>query len=164
MKIGIYPGTFDPVTNGHLDIILRANSIVDKLIVAVLFNPDKLSNTLFDVAERVELLKETTKDMEHVEVDFFSGLLVDYMMKNNVSVIIRGLRTITDFEYEMQMAHINKNLANNIETLFMVTSTQYGFLNSSSVRQLGFFGGDVSDMVPGIVEEKIREKYKTSHQ
>ncbi len=163
MRIGIYPGTFDPVTNGHLDIILRANSVVDKLIVAVLYNPHKLDSTLFSVEERVELLRETTRDMEHVEVDFFSGLLVDYMIENQVGVIIRGLRTITDFEYEMQMAHVNKKLAAHIETLFMVTSTQYSFLNSSAVRQLGFFGGDVTDMVPDVVARRLCEKYRTSH-
>ncbi len=158
LKIGIYPGSFDPVTNGHLDIISRSSGIVDKLIVAILYNPNK-SNTLFTIEERVCLLEETTKHFPNVEIDSFSGLLVDYIQTVNANVIFRGLRAVTDFEYEMQMAQINKKLCSKAETLFMATSADYSFLSSSVVRELAYFGASTIGLVPDIVQQKIKEKY-----
>jgi pantetheine-phosphate adenylyltransferase, bacterial len=155
--IAVYPGSFDPVTYGHLDIIQRGAKVFDKVIVAVLRNRNK--TPLFTVEERVELLKAVTKDIPNVEVDFFHGLLVDYMRQKRARVIIKGLRAVSDFEYEMQMASINRKLNNDVETFFMMTNNQYSFLSSSIVKEVARFGGPVNDLVPPVVEEALRRKF-----
>lgn len=158
MKIAVYPGSFDPITNGHLDIINRASKIFDFIIVGVLVNPDKKG--LFDVNERVELIKKAVKQIPNVEVESFSGLLINFMKNKNAKVIIKGLRALSDFEYEFQMALMNNKLDPTIETLFMMTSTQYSYLSSSSVKQVAAFGGCIKDLVPDEVIPDIINKYK----
>lgn len=157
MKIGIYPGSFDPVTSGHLDLIERASHLVDKLIVAVLFNQSK-GKGLFSVEERIDMLEKTTAHLPNVAVDSFSGLLVDYVKNQKANVIVRGLRTALDFENEMQMAQINKQLLTDVETVFLVTAPQYAFVSSSSVRELAYFKGAYGMFVPKYVEEKLKNK------
>ena len=138
MRVAIYPGSFDPVTNGHLDIITRGSKVFDKLIVGVLVNVDKVG--LFPIEERVELIKRVTKHLENVEVVSFNGLLVELAKKNNARVILKGLRAVSDFEYEFQMALMNSQLDSDVETLFMTTSAANSFLSSSSVKQVAKFG------------------------
>ncbi|MBP1866972.1 pantetheine-phosphate adenylyltransferase [Clostridium tertium] len=152
MNIAVYPGSFDPITNGHLDIISRGAKIYDKLIVAVLVNMDK--KCLFDIEERVELIKKVTKDLDNVEVLSFEGLLVDFARIHNSKVILKGLRTVSDFEYEFQMALMNSKLDPDIETVFMMTSSAYSYVSSSSVKQVAKFGGNIKGLVP---EELITE-------
>lgn len=154
----IYPGSFDPVTNGHLDIIKRAAAISDELIVGVLNN--KAKTPLFSVEERVKMLCEVTKDIENVKIIPFEGLLIEFANQMDAKVIIRGLRAVTDFEYELQMSQTNHKLNPKIETLFMTTSLEYSFLSSSTVRELAGFGGDISQFVPKHVEEQVIEKIK----
>ena len=154
----IYPGSFDPVTYGHIDIIERAASIYDELIIGVLQNKAKLP--LFSVEERVKMLCEVTKHLKNVKVVPFEGLLIDFAKQMDAKVIVRGLRAITDFEYELQMSQTNHKLNPEIETLFMTTSLEYSFLSSSTVRELAHFGGDISQFVPKCVEDKITEKMK----
>ena len=151
------PGTFDPVTNGHLDIIERAAQRFDALVVGVLDNPAK--QPLFTAEERVSLLKEVTHDLANVEVASFSGLLVDYAKSRDIGVVVKGLRAITDYEYEIQMAQMNHALA-DVETLFMTTAPQWSFLSSSLVKEVARFGGDVSSLVPGVVAERLRERLR----
>ena len=146
MNIAVYPGSFDPITNGHLDIISRGAKIYDKLIVAVLVNMDK--KCLFDIEERVELIKKVTKDLDNVEVLSFEGLLVDFARIHNSKVILKGLRTVSDFEYEFQMALMNSKLDPDIETVFMMTSSAYSYVSSSSVKQVAKFGGNIKGLVP----------------
>ena len=146
MKRAIYPGSFDPVTNGHVDIILRSSKIVDKLIVGVLNNSAKKS--LFSVEERVSMLKELTKDLPNVEVTSFDGLLVDYMREIDASIIVRGLRAVTDFEYELQIAKTNHIENTDIETIFLTTNLQYSYLSSTIVKEFASYGGDISKFVP----------------
>ena len=141
MKRAIYPGSFDPVTNGHVDIILRSSKIVDKLIVGVLNNSAKKS--LFSVEERVSMLKELTKDLPNVEVTSFDGLLVDYMREIDASIIVRGLRAVTDFEYELQIAQTNHIENTDIETIFLTTNLQYSYLSSTIVKEFASYGGDI---------------------
>lgn len=157
MSIAVCPGSFDPVTKGHLDIIQRGAKIFDKVIVAVLINRNK--SPLFSVEERVELLREVTKHIPNVEVDSFQGLLIDYMRANQANVIIKGLRAVSDFEYEMQMASINRLLEDEIETFFMMTNNQYSFLSSSIVKEVAKYEADVSAIVPPVVEMALREKF-----
>lgn len=159
MKIGIYPGSFDPVTKGHMDIIERAAGLVDVLIVAVLTNPSKKGG-MFTVAERIDMLEQSAMHLANVEVDSFSGLLVDYAKAKNACVIVRGLRAVTDFEYEMQMAQINKKLLPEVETIFLVTNAEYSFLSSSSVRELAMFQGNFHFLVPEYVGSKLDAKFK----
>jgi pantetheine-phosphate adenylyltransferase len=154
----VCPGSFDPVTYGHLDIIQRGTKVFDKVIVAVLINRNKV-NPVFTIEERLELLREVTKGMPNVEVDTFNGLLVDYMHTKGAKAIIKGLRAVSDFEYEMQMASINRLLDNKIETFFMMTNNQYSFLSSSIVKEVGKYGADVSSLVPPVVEKALREKF-----
>lgn len=158
MKVGIYPGSFDPVTNGHIDIIKRSAKLVDTLIVAILQNTNK--NALFSVEERIHLLEESCKDIKNLKIECFSGLLIDFAKQQNANLIIRGLRALTDFEYELQMAQMNKHLHSEIETIFLVTDVKYSFLSSSSIKEVALFGGDVSNFVPPIVSEKTLEKHK----
>ncbi|MEY4480756.1 MAG: phosphopantetheine adenylyltransferase [Bacillota bacterium] len=155
--IAVYPGSFDPVTQGHLDIIHRAAKHFDHVIVAVLNNEKK--NPLFTVAERKELLKKVTADLDNVEVDNFSELLINYMRSKNAHVIVRGLRAVSDFEYELQMASTNQKLDPNVETFFMMTNPRYSYLSSSIVKEIARFNGSVSDLVPAVVEEALRAKY-----
>lgn len=157
LTIAVCPGSFDPVTYGHLDIIQRGAKIFDTVIVAVLINPNK--NPLFTVEERVELLKEVTKDIPNVQVDSFRGLLIDYMKQKNAKAIIKGLRAVSDFEYEMQMASINKKLNDDVETFFMMTNNQYSFLSSSIVREVAKYHANVSDLVPPAVEKALKQKF-----
>lgn len=152
----VYPGSFDPPTNGHLDIITRASKLTDTLIVAVLQNTSK--TPMFSTDERIEMLKELTKDMENVKVFSFSGLLVDFCKKMDCKIVIRGLRALTDFEYEFQIALTNKTMDKEIETLFMPTDTQNLWLSSSVVKEIAIFGGRYEDMVPKIVKEKLTQK------
>ena len=156
MKRAIYPGSFDPVTNGHVDIILRSSKIVDRLIVGVLNNSAKKS--LFSVEERVSMLKELTKDLPNVEVTSFDGLLVDYMREIDASIIVRGLRAVTDFEYELQIAQTNHIENTDIETIFLTTNLQYSYLSSTIVKEFASYGGDISKFVPEQFVDRIYEK------
>lgn len=158
MKIGIYPGSFDPVTKGHMDVIERASKLVDVLIVSVLTNPHKNSG-MFTIEERMDLLSNSAKHISNIQIDSFSGLLVDYAKEKEACVIVRGLRAVTDFEYEMQMAQINKNLLPEVETIFLVTNAEYSFLSSSSVRELAMFKGKFHSLVPKCVANKLDEKF-----
>ncbi|MDD5363254.1 MAG: pantetheine-phosphate adenylyltransferase [Ignavibacteria bacterium] len=156
--IAIYPGTFDPVTNGHIDIIDRASQLFDEVIVTVALNINK--TPLFSSDERKFLLKEVTKKYKNVKIDSFSGLLVDYAKKNKASVIVRGLRAVSDFEYEFQMSLTNRKLAPKVTTIFLMPNEKYTYLNSSLVRELSKFNGDISGFVPAIVRKKLKEKRK----
>jgi len=158
MNIVVYPGSFDPITNGHYDIIKRSAKVFEKVIVGVLVNPDKKS--LFTEQERVELIQRVTKDFDNVEVCCFSGLLIDFVNQNNAKIIIKGLRTLSDFEYEFQMALMNKQLDPSIETVFMMTSAKNSFLSSSSVKQVAGFGGSIKDLVPEEIIPDIFNKMK----
>lgn len=157
MNTFIYPGSFDPVTNGHLDIIERASKICDKLIVAVLVSHFK--TPLFTMDERVDLLKRAVSHCPNVEIECFSGLLVDYVNKKQAKVIIKGLRAVSDFEYELQMTLLNKKQAPEVETLFMMSSINYSFLSSSMVKELARYGGDIKGLVPECIEEDILNKF-----
>jgi pantetheine-phosphate adenylyltransferase len=157
MRKAIYPGSFDPVTLGHMDIIKRAASMTDILTVSVLHN--QLKTPLFSVEERVKILKEAVKDIPNVQVDSFSGLLVDYAKSHDYHVVIRGLRAVTDFEYELQLAQMNRKLSeNSLDTIFLVTGLPYSFLSSSSVKEIAGYQGDISEFVPEFVAEMIRNK------
>ena len=158
MLRAIYPGSFDPVTNGHIDIIKRAAAISDELIVGVLQN--KAKTPLFSVEERVIMLREVTKNLKNVKIVTFEGLLIDFAAQMDAKVIIRGLRAITDFEYELQMSQTNRKLNADIETLFLTTSLEYSFLSSTTVKEVASFGGDISQFVPEFVAEQITEKIK----
>lgn len=158
MKNAIYPGSFDPVTYGHLDIIKRAADIVDHLTVAVLNNNTK--TPLFSVEERVNILKEVTKDILNVSVESFSGLLINYAKEKDIHVSVRGLRAITDFEYELQIAQTNRKLSNGeLDTIFLTTSLEYSYLSSSSVKEIASFNGDISQLVPEYVARLVYQKY-----
>lgn len=158
MRRAIYPGSFDPITHGHLDIIERSAVVVDELIVGVLHN--KAKNPLFSVEERVRMIREVTKNIKNVKVVAFEGLLVDFAKLMEAKVIIRGLRAVTDFEYELQMAQTNRKLDTSIETLFMTTGMEYAYLSSSTVREVAAFGGDISQFVPELIKVQIIKKIK----
>lgn len=157
MRIAVCPGSFDPVTNGHLDIITRASKRFDKVIVAVLKNSSK--NSLFTIEERMEMLKYHCKDIENVEIDSFSGLLIDYMKIKNSQVIIKGLRAVSDFEYEMQMALMNRKLDQDIETIFMMTNSKYSYLSSSIIKEVAKHGGCIKGLVPDLVGEELLKRF-----
>jgi pantetheine-phosphate adenylyltransferase len=156
MRTALYPGSFDPVTNGHIDIIKRAAAIFDHLIVAVAVNKKK--QALFSLDERLEMLQEVVSGIDGVEVASFDGLLVKYARENGVSAIVKGLRAISDFEFELQMASTNHKLEPGIETLFMMTSNEYSFLSSSMVKEIAGYGASVACMVPPCIERRLREK------
>lgn len=163
MKSAIYPGTFDPVTYGHIDVIKRASEMFDKLTVCVLENRAK--TTLFSVDERVKMLELVTKDIPNVRVDSYYGLMIDYAKKIRAHVSIRGLRAVTDFEYELQIAQTNRLLSGgNLDTIFLTTSMEYAYLSSSSVKEIASFGGDITPCVPPEIEQMVEEKYKDVYE
>jgi pantetheine-phosphate adenylyltransferase len=155
--VAIYPGSYDPVTNGHLDLIARGAKIFDRLIVAVLRNTEK--EPLFSVSERTEMLREVTRGWANIEVDVFDGLLVDYARRKNARVILRGIRAISDYEYELQMALMNRKLEPELETVFMMPAETYSYLSSRLVKEIARLGGPVKDLVPATVEERLRSKF-----
>jgi pantetheine-phosphate adenylyltransferase len=158
LKRAIYPGTFDPVTNGHIHIAERACKLFDEVIIAI--SGVSYKKTLFSVSERVELMQESVKHLKNAKVESFSILSVEYASQRQAQALIRGLRAITDFEYEMQLASMNKRLNNNLETLFLMTSGEYSFLSSSVIKQVSMLGGSVKNLVPPIVEETLKKKYQ----
>ena len=160
MKIGIYPGSFDPITLGHLDIIIRAAGLFDQLIIGVLQNKSKKS--LFSIEERVGMIEQVIKEntnLPAIQVESFDGLLIDFAKQKNASIIVRGLRAITDFEYELQIAQMNHKLNKKIDTLFFTTSVEYSYLSSSAVKEIAAFGGDIRQFVPECIVQPIYDKY-----
>ncbi len=156
-RIAIYPGSFDPITNGHMDIIQRGLEIFDQVIIAVARNSEK--NSLFSVQERILLIDRLIEDNPQLEVDTFDGLLVDYVVSREASVILRGLRAVSDFEYEFQLAQMNRSISHQVETLFMMTATQNAYLSSSIVKEVASHGGDIDNFVPPLVAEELRKKF-----
>ena len=156
-RIAVYPGSFDPITNGHIDIIERGTKLFDKIIVATLKNPQKTH--LFPLKERLSIIEQIFESNDKIEVDYFEGLLVDYLEKKNAFIVVRGLRAISDFEIEFQMALMNRQLKNNIETLFMVPSANYNFVSSRLVKEVYKLGGDIQELVPPIVDKKLKEAF-----
>ena len=156
MTVAVYPGSFDPVTNGHIDILERTSRIFDSIVVAVVHNVTK--QALFTLEERVELIKESTKHLDNIEVECFNGLLADFIKAREATVIIRGLRSMTDFEYESHMSMMNKKLFPEIDTIFIVSDSKYTFVSSSGIKEAAMLGGDVSSMVPSTVEKGLQEK------
>ena len=161
-KIAMYPGSFDPITNGHLNIIERSLLIFDKLIIAVAINAAK--QPLFTVEERVEMIKEVTNNNPNVMVDSFEGLLVDYVAEKNVHVLVRGLRAMSDFEYEFQMTFMNRKLNRSVETIFMMTGLRWFYVNSRIIKEVAFAGGSVKGLVPDVVSERLKEKFPLYRQ
>lgn len=155
--IAVYPGTFDPVTNGHLDLVERSLRIFGELIIAVAANPKK--QPLFSLEERLEMFREITKGMKHVSIESFDGLLIDYVKRQKAVAVIRGLRAVSDFEYEMQMALTNRRLDTSIETVFMMPNEAYSFITSTVVKEVSSFGGDVSTLVPPIVLGRLKKRF-----
>lgn len=156
MKIAVCPGSFDPITNGHLDIIARAAKLFDRVIVCVLKNPAKSGS--FSTEERLELIRRSCAHIENVEVDSFNGLLVDYAHSKGACAIVKGLRAVSDFEYEMQMSMANKKLNKNIDTVYLNTASEYMFLSSSMVKQIAMFGGEIDEFVPAAILEDVKAK------
>ncbi|SDA64795.1 Phosphopantetheine adenylyltransferase [Butyrivibrio sp. INlla18] len=158
MKVAVYPGSFDPVTLGHLDVIQRASAMFDKVVVAVMCNSAK--TPLFTLDERVKMLRESVKGLNNVEIESFDGLLIDYCKKENIHIVIRGLRAITDFEYELQIAQTNKELSHNmVDTVFLTTSIKYSYLSSSVVKEIASYNGDISPCVSDFVADALYQKY-----
>ena len=157
-KSAVYPGSFDPITNGHVDIINRGLGIFNKIIVLVGYNPNKLT-TLFSVEERISIIRDVVGDNPRIEVDSFSGLLVDYVKKSEASCILRGLRAMSDFEYEFQLALINRKLSRNIESVFLMTGSKWFYCNSSIVKETASLGGSVNSLVPSVVLKRLKEKF-----
>ena len=162
MKRAVYPGSFDPVTLGHLDVMKRSAVLVDELIVAVLQNNKK--NPLFSVEERVNILKKVTKDISNIRVESFDGLSIDFVIECHAQFLVRGLRAITDFEYELQMAQTNRIMDPEIDTIFLTTSLEYAYLSSSTVKEVALYGGDISKFVPEEVVSEINRKMAGSHR
>ena len=157
-RIAIYPGTFDPITNGHLDLLVRATKIFDKVIIAVADNPRK--NPLFNIDERIEMIEAVSGDIENIQVEAFDDLLVNYVGRKNANFVIRGLRAVSDFDYEFQLASANRRLDENVETIFLTPSEANYFISSSLVREISFYQGDVQSFVPKYVEEKVIAKWE----
>lgn len=157
MRRAVYPGSFDPVTFGHLDVIRRSSALVDELIVGVLNNNTK--TPLFSVEERVKILLEVTKDISNVRIESFTGLSVDFVKKCDAGFLVRGLRAITDFDYELQMAQTNRIMNPEIDTIFLTTSLEYAYLSSSTVKEVAAYGGDISKFVPEIAVKEMQKKY-----
>jgi len=155
--IAVYPGTFDPVTNGHIDLVERSLRIFDELIIAVAANPKKAP--LFSLEERIDMFRMVTKKHKHVVIEGFDGLLVDYVKRKHAVAIIRGLRAVSDFEYEMQMALMNRRLDNDIETVFLMPNEEYSFITSTIVKEAASYGGDVSSLVPAVVVKKLKKRF-----
>ena len=155
-KTAVYPGSFDPVTNGHLDVIRRAAALVDELVIGVLINNAKIP--LFSAEERVNMIEEVTRDMPNVRVETFSGLSVDFVRMCGARFIVRGLRAVTDFEYELQMAQTNRTMDHDIDTIFFTTSLNYAYISSTIVKEVAWYGGDISEFVPESVARRIRQK------
>ena len=158
MKVAIYPGSFDPVTSGHLDIIKRSSKIFDKLYVSVLVNSSK--TPCFSLEERMDMIRKITMQYDNVYVDSFTGLLVDYLKQKNAKVVVKGLRAVSDFEYEFQMAHMNHKLDKNVETMFLVASNKYSYLSSSIVKEVARHGGNLEGLVPDCLLDEVGEKLK----
>ncbi len=161
-RIAIYPGSFDPVTNGHIDIVQRGTTLFDEIIVAILYNPQKES--LFTLEERMHMLKESMKGIPGITFDTFGGLLVDYAHQRNAHAILRGMRAVSDFEYEFQLALMNRKLDRDIQTVFLMTGLRWIFTSSSIIKEAAQFGGDITDMVPPIVNEKLKEKFSAQSE
>lgn len=155
-RVAIYPGSFDPVTNGHLDVLQRGLTLFDRIIIAVLHNPAKKS--LFTVQQRVDMLTECVADLPHAEVDFFEGLLVEFAAKRKAHAILRGMRAVSDFEYEFQLALMNRRLNRDVQTVFLMTGLRWIFTSSSIIKEAARFGGDISDMVPPVVNRELKKK------
>ena len=156
MKTAVYPGTFDPVTYGHLDVILRASKLFDCVIVGVLHNSSK--SPLFSVEERVNMLKEVTSSLPNVEIRSFEGLLIDFVRRSHADIVVRGLRAITDFEYELQMAQTNRVIAPEIDTIFLTTNLKYSYLSSSIVKEIAEYDGEISEFLHPVIAARVREK------
>ncbi len=161
-RIAVYPGSFDPLTNGHVDIIRRGACLFDRILIALLVNIGK--SPLFTIQERTEIVGEVFKNNSNVEVDTFEGLLVDYARRRNVSTIVRGLRTISDFDYELQMSIMNRKLNSDVETVFMMPAETYTYVSSRLVKEVFALGGSISGLVPKVVEERLRQKKKTDNE
>ncbi|MFO7784032.1 MAG: pantetheine-phosphate adenylyltransferase [Thermodesulfobacteriota bacterium] len=157
LRIAVYPGTFDPITNGHLSIVKRALKIFDKLVVAILINPNKVS--LFSREERIQMIQEALHGLTNVEVDSFDGMLVDYAVKKKAGVILRGLRALSDFEYEFQLALMNRKLNRNVQSIFLMTDYKWFYISSTIIKEAASLGGDISGLVPPNVCQKLKEKY-----
>jgi pantetheine-phosphate adenylyltransferase len=158
MVHAVYPGSFDPLHNGHVDVIRRASRLFDRLTVAVLHNPLK-SSALFDIEDRLAMVRESTSGMANVDADAFEGLLVDYMRSRGASVIVKGLRVISDFEYELQMAHLNRQMNPDVETLFVMTATRWSYVSSTRVKEIAKYGADVAKLVPPATQRRIADRY-----
>ncbi|MBP1708868.1 MAG: coaD [Deltaproteobacteria bacterium] len=156
-KVVIYPGTFDPITNGHISIVSRALKIFDRLVIAILNNPHKVP--LFSMEERIQMIREVLKDQRHLEVDTFNGLLVDYVIQKKTNVVIRGLRALSDFEYEFQMALMNRKLNREVQSIFLMTDYKWFYTSSTIIKEAASLGGDVSGLVPPIVCKKLKQKF-----
>lgn len=162
MRIAVYPGSFDPITKGHIDILERAGKLFDKIVVAVVYNINKQG--LFTLEERVEMIREATQHLPNIEVDWFSGLVVDYIVKKKACAIVRGLRTVSDFEYELHMAMMNRYMLPEVDTVFIMSSSKYYYISSSGVKEAALLGGPIGDLVPPNVEERLREKWRERNQ
>jgi pantetheine-phosphate adenylyltransferase len=156
-KVVIYPGTFDPITNGHISVVSRALKIFDRMVIAILNNPNKVP--LFSMEERIQMIREVLKDQRHVEVDSFNGLLVDYVIQKKTNVVIRGLRALSDFEYEFQMALMNRKLNREVQSIFLMTDYKWFYTSSTIIKEAASLGGDVSGLVPPIVCRKLKQKF-----
>jgi len=156
-RTAIYPGTFDPITNGHLSIVKRASQIFDKLVIAILNNPQK--KPLFSLEERIHMIDEVLKDTPNIEIDSFGGLLVDYAVQKKSNVILRGLRALSDFEYEFQLALMNRKLNRNVQSIFLMTDYKWFYTSSTIVKEAASLGGDINGLVPDLVEQKLKEKF-----
>jgi len=161
-KVAIFPGSFDPLTKGHINIVERGTKIFDEVVIAVAYNVSK--QTTFSLQERVDILKQIFRHHEEVRVDHFEGLLVDYARKIGTNIMLRGMRTVSDFEYELQIALANKSLYHELETVFLVSDSGYGHISSSLIKEIVTFGGSVAEMVPELVEERLKEKLLNNHK